>query len=304
MRAFVFKDMDENLQRAFGYTGLTVSALGFGAGQLGNAALPDRDAQRIVDLAVDLGVTLFDTARGYGVSEARLARFLKPHRQRVVISTKVGYGVAGVPDWTAGAVTAGVDEALRKLETDCIEIVHLHSCGLDVLRRGEVTEALDAARRAGKLRVAAYSGENEALAFAIDCGQFQAVQTSVNLADQRGLERDLPRAVEKGLGIIAKRPVANAPWRFETRPYGHYAEEYWHRWRTMDVDPHGLDWQELALRFAVFAPGVHTSIVGTTDPEHLRLNAAAVSKGPLPADQVEAIRRAFRAHDEDWEGLT
>jgi aryl-alcohol dehydrogenase-like predicted oxidoreductase len=304
MRAFLFNDMDANPQRAFGNTGLRVSALGFGAGQIGDAALPERDVQRVLEAALELGVTLFDTARGYGVSEARLARYLKPHRDRVVISTKVGYGIPGVPNWTSGAITAGVEEALRKLETDRIDIVHLHSCSLEVLRQGEVIEALAEAHRAGKVRVAAYSGENEALSYAIDCGQFQAIQTSINLTDQRGLASALPRAIEKGMGVIAKRPVANAPWRFDTRPYGHYAEEYWHRWQKMNLDPRGLDWQELALRFVAFLPEVHSSIVGTIDTEHLRQNAAAVSNGPLPSGQVAEIRQAFRDHDEDWEGLT
>ncbi len=291
-------------QRPFGATGLTVSALGFGGGQIGTHSLADRDAERLVGLALDLGITLFDTARGYGLSEARLGRFLRSRRAEVVISTKVGYGIPGQADWTAGAVTAGVDEALRTLGTDWIDIVHLHSCPVEVLRQGDVSEALAAARQAGKIRVAAYSGENQPLAYAIADQRFQGVQTSVNLADQRGLAAALPQTQARGLGVIAKRPVANAPWRFVTRPYGHYAEEYWHRWQRMDLDPRGLGWQELALRFAAFLPEVHSCIVGTINPDHLRQNAAAVSRGPLPADHVAAIQQAFRDHDEDWEGLT
>jgi len=296
--------MSDIPRRPFGATGLTVSALGFGGGQIGAASLPDRDAERLVGLALDLGLTLFDTARGYGLSEARLGRFLRSRRAEVVLSTKVGYGIPGQRDWTAGAVTAGVDEALRTLGTDWIDIVHLHSCPVEVLRRGDVTAALDAARQAGKIRVAAYSGENEPLAHAIADPRFQGVQTSVNLADQRGLDNALPQAQARGMGVIAKRPVANAPWRFDTRPYGDYADEYWHRWQTMRLDPRGLDWQDLALRFAAFLPEVHSCIVGTVNPDHLRQNAAAVSRGPLPADHVAAIRQAFRDHDEDWEGLT
>jgi aryl-alcohol dehydrogenase-like predicted oxidoreductase len=296
--------MSDVPQRPFGATGLTVSALGFGGGQIGAHSLADRDAERLVGLALDLGITLFDTARGYGLSEARLGRYLRPRRAEVVISTKVGYGVPGQADWTAGAVTAGVDEALRTLGTDWIDIMHLHSCPVEVLRQGDVSEALAAAQQAGKIRVAAYSGENQPLAHAIADQRFQGVQTSVNLADQRGLAAALPKAQARGMGVIAKRPVANAPWRFATRPFGHYAEEYWHRWQRMDLDPRGLDWQELALRFAAFLPEVHSCIVGTINPDHLRQNVAAVSHGPLPADHVAAIQKAFRDHDEDWEGLT
>ncbi len=266
-------------RRAFGNTGLEVSVLGLGGGQVGNSNLPEPVAERLLNQVLDLGLNLIDTARGYGLSEARIARYLGQRRQ-------------------------GVDEALRTLQTDWIDIVHLHSCSLEVLQRGEVITALDDARQAGKVRVAAYSGENEALDFAVASGRFQAVQTSISLADQRNLASALPQMQARGLGVIAKRPVANAPWRFETRPYGQYAEEYWYRWQTMRLNPRGLDWQELALRFVAFLPGVHTCIAGTANAEHLALNARLVARGPLPADQVDEIRRAFEAHDEDWMGLT
>jgi aryl-alcohol dehydrogenase-like predicted oxidoreductase len=230
--------------RPFGQTGLTVSALGLGGGQLGSSRLPEADAERLLNLAVDLGITFIDTARGYGESEARLGRCLAHRRQHLVLSTKVGYGVPGQTDWTYGAVAAGIDDALRTLQTDWIDVVHLHSCSLETLRQGAVITALEDARRAGKIRAAAYSGENEALAYALSTGRFQCLQTSINLADQRDLDAIVPQAEAAGLGLIAKRPIANAPWRFDERPYGHYAEEYWYRWQAMRLDPRGLPWQE------------------------------------------------------------
>lgn len=278
--------------------------MGLGGGQLGNSGLPEPVAERLLNQAVDLGVNLFDTARGYGQSEARIGRYLGHRRAELVLSTKVGYGVAGVTDWTADAVRLGIDEALQTLHTDWLDIAHLHSCSLEVLQRGDVITALEQARQAGKVRVAAYSGDNAALDFAVASGQFQAVQTSISLADQRNLASALPQMQAGGLGVIAKRPIANAPWRFETRPYGTYAEEYWYRWQTLRLDPHGLAWQELALRFVAFLPGVHTCIVGTANAEHLAQNAKLLARGPLPAEQMDEIRRAFQAHDDDWTGLT
>ncbi len=99
---------------------------------------------------------------------------------------------------------------------------------------------------------------------------------------------------------IAKRPVANAPWRFQERPSGHYAEVYWDRWKAMSINPQQHDWQELALRFTAFLPGVHSCIVGTRSIEHLRHNAAIVEQGPLPEDLVSAIRLAFQHNDQNW----
>jgi aryl-alcohol dehydrogenase-like predicted oxidoreductase len=271
---------------------------------VGNSNLPEPAAERLLNQAVDLGLNLIDTARGYGLSETRIAKYLGRRRLEVVLSTKVGYGVAGVNDWTYDAVRLGVDEALKTLQTDWIDIVHLHSCSLEILRRGDVITALEDARQAGQVRVAAYSGDNEALDYAVGTGRFQAVQTSINLADQRNLERALPEIQARNMGVIAKRPAANAPWRFETRPYGHYAEEYWYRWQTMGLNPRGLGWQELALRFVAYLPGVHSSIVGTANHDHLLEDVRLLARGPLPADQVDEIRRAFQAHDEDWTGLT
>lgn len=286
--------------RDFGTTGLTVSTLGFGAGQIGPAAMDEATAGRLLNLAADLGVTLFDTARGYGLSEERIGRHLGHRRDELVLSTKVGYGIEGQVDWTYDCVTAGIDAALRRLATDRIDIVHLHSCRLEILERGEVVAALLDAARAGKVRATGYSGDNEALAWAVEHGGFTAVEHSLSICDQRVIDGALARAQQRGLGVIAKRPVANAPWQFKERPAGDYTEEYWWRWRTMAIDPRGLDWQELALRFTAFAPGVHSCIVGTRDAGHLRRNVELVARGPLPADHVAAIRDAFRAHDPGW----
>ncbi len=262
--------------------------------------MSDKDVETLLNRALDAGVTLFDTARAYGSSEDRIGRFLSHRRKEFVLSTKVGYGIEGYPDWTYGCVEAGIDEALRLLRTDYIDIVHLHTCGLQILQQGGPLRALEEAVQSGKVRVAAYSGENEALAWAVDSGRFGSVQHSVSFCDQRVIDRLLPRETEKGLGLIAKRPVANIPWRFADCPRGDYAEEYWWRWKTMDLDPRGLEWQELALRFSAFTPGVHSCIVGTRSIEHVLQNIAILEKGPLPSDQYNEIRDAFHKNDPGW----
>jgi len=217
------------LTRNFGTSSLQVSALGFGAGHIGYDGVTERDAHALLDRALDLGINFIDTARGYGLSEERIGRWLPAHRDEVVLSTKVGYGVEGARDWSAAAVTGGVDEALRTLGTDVLDVVFLHSCPLEVLERGEAAQALLSCVDAGKVRIPGYSGENEALAWASGAGLFGAVQSSVNLADQRSLREVLPGASRRGLGIVAKRPLANAPWRHSERPVGVYGETYWLR---------------------------------------------------------------------------
>ena len=287
-------------QRTFGNTSLKVSALGFGAGHIGGGEIQDGEINDLLNLAIDSGITLIDTARAYGLSEERIGRHLSHRRKEFVLSTKVGYGIAGYDDWTYDCVRAGIDEALRLLRTDHIDIVNLHSCPVTTLQWGEPLRALEEAVRSGKVLVAGYSGENEALEWSIACGRFGCAEHSLSICDQRVIDSVVNRENAKGMGVIAKRPIANAPWRFAECPVSHYAEEYWWRWKTMDVDPHNLDWQELALRFAAFTPGVHSCIVGTVNPEHLTNNAKIIEKGPLTPELYETIRSAFRNNDPGW----
>jgi len=288
------------LYRDFGKTGLQVSVLGYGAGMLAASHLTDKESGNLLNRIVDKGITLIDTARGYGLSEERIGRHLKHRRREIVISTKVGYDIPGYSDWTYGCVLAGIDEALRRLQTDVLDIVHLHSCPRVSLEEGNSVRALEEAVQAGKVRVAAYSGENEALEWAVDSGRFGSVEHSLNICDQRVIDGALVRSTTRGLGVIAKRPIANTPWRYAECPTGTYAEEYWWRWNTMKLDRRDLSWQELALRFTAFAPGVSSCIVGTTQLDHLLENVALLDAGPLAEAHVNAIRQAFRTNDPGW----
>jgi aryl-alcohol dehydrogenase-like predicted oxidoreductase len=291
------------IRRPLGNNGPQVSVLGFGAGPVGSPELSESDAEALLNGVLDAGINLLDTAPSYGVSEERIGRILQGRRQQFVLSTKCGYGVPGVEDWTGPCITQGIDLALRRLRTDYLDVVHFHSCPVEVLERPGVVDALRRAVEQGKVRVAAYSGDNAPLEWALHSGAFGSVQTSVNVFDQRVLDRGLPVAREKGIGVIAKRPLGNAPWRFSERPAAHDIATYWDRMRAMGLDTEGLDWSELALRFAAFVPGVASCIVGTTRPENLQRNLRALEQGPLPAHMVDRIRDAFRRNDQGWDGL-
>ncbi len=288
-------------RRNFGNSGLQVSVLGFGAGHIGGNEISEDEVSRLLNSALDLGISLIDTARGYGLSEERIGKYISRRRNEFVLSTKVGYGIPGYNDWTYDCVIAGVNEALRIMKTDYIDIVHLHSCLLGTLQHGEVIKALNKTVEEGKVRVAAYSGENEALKFAIESGMFGSVQTSINITDQRNIETIFPLTKEKGIGVIAKRPLANIPWRFDEKPYGEYCEEYWVRWEEMNLDLE-MDWNEAAIRFSAYTFGVDTIIAGTSNIDHLKSNLKALNKGPLPDEIYNEIRNAFRENDKGWIG--
>jgi aryl-alcohol dehydrogenase-like predicted oxidoreductase len=286
--------------RVYGLTGRAVSVLGLGAAQVGDGAVDEATAGQLLNAALDLGLSLIDTARGYGQSEARIGRHIAHRRSEFTLSTKVGYGIEGQQDWTANIIEAGVDAALKLMRTDHIDIVHLHSCPLSTLQAGAVVEALGRVRDKGKIGVAAYSGDNEELRWAVDSDQFGGVECSVNLFDQANLLTALAGANTRGLGVIAKRVLGNAPWRFAQRPVGHYCETYWQRMQALAYDPLGLPWDEFALRFVATMPEVTCAIVGTASLQNLRHNVQLIDKGPLPADMVAAVRRRFAELGAGW----
>ncbi len=290
--------------RALGKTGLEVSALGLGAGPLGDARLSDADAESLVKTALDAGVTLFDTAPSYGSSEERLGRALGARRREAVLATKGGYGVPGVADWTGEVIRLGIDAALRRLGTDVIDVFLLHSCDEGTLRRDDILGELDRAKSAGKIRATGYSGENDALAAAVASRRFDVVECSVNPFDRASLGGSIAAAASAGLGVLAKRPLANAAWRHESIPEAHDVRIYWERAKAMGVDPSPLAWPELALRFAAFAPDVSAALMGTTSATHLADAVTAVSRGALDEALLARLDEAWRrANGASWPGV-
>ena len=179
----------------------------------------------------------------------------------------------------------------------------MHSCDASVLRSGEAVEALADARAAGKTRHIGYSGDGQDALVAIGMGVFSVLQTSFNVVDQSGMDDVIAAASAAGMGIVAKRPIANAAFAKEESPYG-YADEYWSRARSLAM-PAGApdDRLELSLRFTLSMGAIDTAIVGTTRLEHALSNIEIVEKGPLPAEVVADLRRQFAEHGDAWEQL-
>jgi len=198
-------------------------------------------------------------------------------------------------------VSAGIDRALRVMQTDFLDIFHLHACPKDTLAQEDIGLALERATLAGKVRVVAYAGEGDALAAAVRAGTFKVIQCSVNVLDQANLEDTLVRASHGGIGVLAKRPLANAVWRHVAWPDDDHAE-YWERMHAMQLDPGPDGWLDLALRFSAFATGVSASLVGTTQAAHLVRCAEIVEKGPIADDLRRRIETSFAVKNRGWRG--
>jgi aryl-alcohol dehydrogenase-like predicted oxidoreductase len=292
-------------RRRLGRTDMDTSILGFGGSEIGYQRVSARTVARLLGGALDAGLNVIDTAECYENSEALIGKALGARRAQVHLFTKCGHGAGwSREDWRPSALLTSIERSLGRLATDHLDLIQLHSCSLAQLRKGDVITALERARERGWVRYVGYSGDGEAARYAIECGRFDTLQTSVSIADQQALELTLPLARERGMGVIAKRPLANVAWRYPRKPAESYYQDYWSRLRALDYDfLKGDAAVATALRFTLSVPGVHTAIVGTTRPDRWQANAALLSAGALPAPEMERIRARWRqVGDASWEG--
>jgi aryl-alcohol dehydrogenase-like predicted oxidoreductase len=318
--------------RRFGNTGMEVSELGFGTAEIGFEEVADRTLDAIFGAAFDMGINVIDTAAMYGDSEEKIGRALRGRRSQCFLCTKCGRypprrrSILGLYerahwqaqrlmrsvhehesfDWQPRILEWNIDQSLRRLRVDCIDVILLHSCSEETLRRGVVIEVLRRARQAGKVRYIGYSGDGLAALHAVQCRQFDVLETSINIADQEALDLTVPLAIQHGMGVIAKRPIANGLWKSNHRPEAVTNHAYWDRLRELQYDllqDEGAF--ETALRFTLSVSGVHTAVVGTANPAHLRRDAECAGAGILAKDQFDAIRARWKkVARPDWVGQT
>jgi len=285
---------------------MVVSVLGFGGSEIGYQRVSGRTVERLLGSALDAGLNVVDTAECYEDSEILIGRAIGARRREFSLFTKCGHSRGwGRADWRPASLLASIERSLRRLETDHVDLIQLHSCALAELQRGDAIAALEQARERGWARYIGYSGDGEAARYAVECGRFDTLQTSVSIADQEALELTLPLARARGMGVIAKRPLANVAWKHARKPDS-YDEPYWSRLRVLDY-PFLRTGPETAvataLRFTLGVPGVHTAIVGTTRPERWQQNAALLQSGPLPDAEVKRIHARWReVADASWAG--
>jgi aryl-alcohol dehydrogenase-like predicted oxidoreductase len=293
--------------RQLGKTDMRVSVLGFGGAEIGFEEAAAQTVAELLHSALDAGLNVIDTAECYLQSEELIGQAVSRRRKDFYLFTKCGHpDKPGVEDWRPASLLASIERSLKRLRTDHVDLIQLHSCSEAELRKGDVIRALEDARQKGYTRYLGYSGDGGAARYAIECGRFNTLQTSVSIADQEAWELTLPLAQQRQMGVIAKRPIANAAWRYPTKPDNSYYQPYWERLRKLDYDFLHGDAQQavsIALRFTLSAPSVHTAIVGTKNPRRWRENADLLAAGPLPPEQIDKIRARWReAAQPSWVG--
>lgn len=301
-------------RRPLGRTGLMVSEIGLGAlelgrnwrgwDQTGDRERPsEAEAARLLNAALDAGCNFIDTAAAYHLSEERIGQAIAHRRSEYFLATKCGEWCdenGSVYDYSAAATRQFIDESLRKLRTDYVDLLQIHSGSREVVEKGETLAAMKTAQAAGKVRFIGLScGEDAALA-AMATGEYDTLQISYNVLD-RGMEtRVLPMAQEKNIGVIIKDGLAAGrllapPDALPDNQRDRYARAADRLRALVPGDAATPDLAALALRYVLSHPAVSTVIAGTRRPEHLLANLRVADGAGLPPDLLEKVRAIARA---------
>lgn len=297
--------------RRLGKTDMEVSLLGFGASEIGLLGTPLKDVEELLGQALDSGLNVIDTAECYEESEEKIGKSIGHRRQDYYLFTKCGHASGfELPNWHPDLLELSIDRSLKRLKTDYLDLIQLHSCSRSAIMEEEVIAVLMRAKEKGKVRYIGYSGDSDSALFAVKSGKFDVLQTSISIADQEAITLTLPRARSKGMGIIAKRPIANVAWQWGNNPPPNaYHLPYWERLRQLNYWFLGKDdlneAVETSLRFTIGIAGVSTVIVGTTMICRLNQNVAIVRKGALSRSEAATIQQRWRVEsvDKNWVGL-
>jgi aryl-alcohol dehydrogenase-like predicted oxidoreductase len=292
--------------RILGKTGVEVTTLGFGAMELRGGPrgpeITDTQAETILNAVLDAGINFIDTSIDYGRSEELIGRYISGRRDEYFLASKCGCvpgGQQGEHVLTAENIRRGVENSLRLLKTDHLDLVQFHrSLTKDEFEKDGALQELMKLRDEGKVRFIGVSGTLPNLVEQIEMGVFDAFQIPYS-ALQREHEDVISKAAETGHGTIIRGGVARgAPTDWNRVYYMVPAETMKDRWEEAKLDEllDGMSRMEFTLRFTLSHPGLSTTIVGTKNPDHLRDNIEAAKKGPLPPDVVaEAKRRLDEA---------
>jgi aryl-alcohol dehydrogenase-like predicted oxidoreductase len=286
-------------RRPLGRTGLDVTVLGFGAMELHGSdqrqagrGVSREVASAVLNEVLDAGINYLDTSPDYGMSEDYIAA-ISARRAEFVLASKVGCptGAVVVPtgnrlphDFSPASVTRAVEQSLRRMRTDHLDLAQVHmSPSMDTLTEQGTVEALQGLRQDGKVRFIGISSTLPNITDHLAAGVFDVIQVPYS-ALQREHETVMHDIGQAGLGLVVRGGVARGG-------SGRSSRQAWDSLK--DADLAGLlgdmSMMELMLRFTLSHPDLSTAIVGTQSPLHVRTNVAAAAKGPLAPDVYKEV---------------
>jgi len=291
--------------------GTAVTFLGFGALEIGrnwglgdDTARPDEEAaSAVLNAALDAGINLLDTASAYHRSEERIGKFAAARRSEYVLASKCGEHSREPEtyyDFSYEAVSRSIDESLRKLRTDVIDLMQIHFGRNEpekVLDDGETVRAMKDAQKAGKIRFLGASCDGALAERCIRSGDFDAMQMAFNLQDRRNAD-NLRLAREAGVGVLIRRGMGGGLFTPRALAYRDRLAEDARKRLDASLALLGPD-EEAAmqtlmamnLRFLYDQPGISSVIVGTKKPENIARNIALLDAEFDPAlyEKVKAL---------------
>lgn len=296
--------------RPLGRTGADVTILGYGAmelrGQPYGPAIDDDEAARLLNAVLDSGINLIDTSIDYGRSEELIGRYVSHRREEYFLASKCGCLLGDPPpgarppfphDYSPGNVRAGIEQSLRRLRTDRLDLVQVHmSPSRAQMEADRTIEMVLSLRDEGKVRFIGMSGILPHLPDHIAMGVFDVFQIPYS-AVQREHEELITAAAASGAGTLIRGgaarggPAEDKKWR--TGPLGLPEGEGRRRWESSGLEDLLADMTglEFMLRFTLSHPDLSSTIVGTSKVGHLRANVAVAAKGPLPPDLYQQARQ-------------
>jgi len=299
------------MTRTLGRTGADVTILGYGAmelrGQPRGPEITDEDAGRLLNAVLDGGINLIDTSPDYGRSEELIGSYVSHRRDEFFLASKCGCLLeipADTPppyphDYSPKNVRADVEQSLRRLRTDRLDLVQVHmSPSVAVLEDNHTVETLRELQGEGKIRFIGMSGILPDLPGQIALDVFDAFQIPYS-AVQRDHEDLITEAADKGAGTLirggAARGAASEEKNWTTGPLTQAPGLGQRNWETSGIEDliadAGIGKQEFIVRFTLSHPALSTTIVGTANPAHLASNIALAEKGPLPSDLYEEAKK-------------
>ena len=306
--------------RTLGKTGLRVSIVGLGtmvhAGHFG--PMKDSESLEAIETALELGVNFIDTSDAYGAGygETLLGNAFKGKRDKIVIATKGGNVMVGPnrgkrifePDY----ISRVMDESLRRLQTDYIDLYQLHNPTVEVIERGAVWEMLERAKRAGKIRHYGVSiNSMEEGTAAVKDGRAETIQVEYNLLAQEPAETFFPAAQQANIGVIARVPLKRGiltgklkqsdEQRFQgedvrARSFkGEAFAQELAKAEQLKFLAHGpvQSLGQAAIAFCIAHPAVSVVIPGARNAEQMRENASAADV-EIPAADLDKIADLWR----------
>jgi aryl-alcohol dehydrogenase-like predicted oxidoreductase len=288
-------------KRSFGRTGMQVTVLGHGAMEIrgprvwSGRPVTDAEAQRILNAVLDAGINFIDTSWDYGLSEEYIGKFISHRRGEYVLATKCGCTFVNKGDhddtphvWTRENLLQNIETSLRRMNTDHVDLWQLHNPSVEETRTGDLVAVLQEVKKSGKALHIGISSTLPHILDYIEWGVFESFQIPYS-----GLERKheavISKAAQSGAGVIVRGGVARGEPGAGLGTVDRW--ELFDKAKLGELLGPGETRTGFMLRFTISHPGMHTTIVGTKNPDHLANNVRAIQAGKLPPDVYEEAKR-------------